>query len=332
MAGGMLLAIFSGLSGCGGGGDGGGGGTDPLPCSITNVSTGVQSSWLVGADGPVNVRWNHQGSVTAVKIELLKAGTPVATIAASTDNDGFYAWTPTMGGQPNGSDFGLRVTALGETGCFGEKNGLTLTDVSGCALTWTMSALDTINAGTSLDLTWTSAATSGLVDIELWQDDLGGEPQLVGVVAAGTPDDGLYTWDPVDSFNFGTNSYFELRLSDVSVPGCETMSDLFRMIDEDVCTCTVTGFSADSLWIEGQVMHLDLSQANGSGFVNLHLLAGADPVSGGVIASNVPVSQIYNWTVNDYGYTGADRTKFHIRATDAADGYCRGVSDVFRIQ
>jgi hypothetical protein len=44
------------------------------------------------------------------------------------------------------------------------------------------------------------------------------------------------------------------------------------------------------------------------------------------------VGQVCNWIVSDYGYTGADRARFRIRAIDAVDGYCVGQSDVFTIR
>ena len=332
LAGGFLLALGIGLAGCGGGDDGGG--TPPVACAITNVSVGVQTSWLIGVDAPMNVRWDHAGEATAVRIDLLKAGVEVAVVAASTANDGFFSWVaPSTGGRPDGSDFGVRVTALGETGCAGEKTGLTLTDVSGCALAWTMAEPDTIQAGDVLSLEWSGTATGNLLDIELWQDNaIVGEPQLVGIVAVETPDDGQFTWDPVDSFHFGTDDWFYLRLSASLVPGCEATVGPFRMVDDELCACRVTGFSAGSVFNEGQTMALTLDQDFGSGRVNLRLLAGAVLVPGGIIADNVPVSQVHNWIVNDFGYTGAERTRFRIRAIDAADGYCVGQSDVFTIQ
>lgn len=325
-----LAALVVGLASCGGGGDGGDG-PGPDPCSITNVSTGAQTSWLVGVDGPANLRWDHTGSATAVRIDLLKAGVVVATVAASTANDGFFAWLPSTGGQPDGSDFGLRVTALGESGCAGEKTGLTLVDVSGCSLAWNFALPATVQAGQSLALAWDSASTSGAVDIELWQDDLGSEPQLVGVIVEGAVDDGTYAWDPVDSFHFGTNDWFVLRLSDPAVTGCAAWSGVFRMEDDEVCSCTVTGFSAGSTIPKGTTMHLDLAQEFGSGFVDLRLMAGVLPVNGGTIATGVPVNQVYDWVVTDFGFTDNERTRFRIKATDSADGYCVGQSDVFTI-
>lgn len=326
-----LVIVVVVAVGCGGGG-GGGGGTGPDPCAITNVRTGTASSWLVGVDGPVDVRWDHTGSAANVRVDLLKAGTAVAVIAASTPNDGFYSWALSMGGQPNGSDFGVRVTALGETGCSGEKNGLTLTDVTGCAFEWTFTHPESVTAGASWPLTWTSGHTSGLVDIELWQDDLGSEPEYVGLIVAGTPDDGSYTWDPVDSFEFGTNDWFVLRLVDSAVPDCAVFSDPFTLVDDVVCGTTVLGFPSGNLFSEGDSVTLSFVQHNGSGHVNLRLLVGSIPVPGGLIALDVPTDQDFTWIVNDYGSTEPDRTRFHIEVTDVANGYCVDVSDVFSIR
>ncbi len=326
----LVLALAGGLAGCGGGG--GGDGTDPDPCSITNVRTGTVTSWLVGVDGPVGVRWDHTGTAANVRIDLLKAGAAVAVVKASAPNTGYYSWTLSTGGQPDGTDFGLRVTALGETGCAGEMNGLTLVDVTGCNLAWTITVPDSIGAGTSWPLTWTGGATTGLVDIELWQDDLGSEPEYVGLVVADTADDGQYVWENVDSFEYGTNDWFVLRVCDPRVPGCEAFSEPFRLVDDVVCGTQVLGFSAGSIFSEGDALVLTFEQANGSGTVNLRLLTGTLPVSGGLIAMNVPVDQAYHWTVNDYGSTEPDRTKFHIQVTDAANGYCVDVSDAFAIR
>ncbi|MBM4131870.1 hypothetical protein FJ250_12730, partial [bacterium] len=72
------MALMALAAGAGCGGDDGGGGNQPQPCAITDVSTGAQTSWLVGVDGPVNLRWGRTGAATTVKIELLKAGAVVA--------------------------------------------------------------------------------------------------------------------------------------------------------------------------------------------------------------------------------------------------------------
>jgi len=116
------------------------------------------------------------------------------------------------------------------------------------------------------------------------------------------------------------------------VPGCDATFGPFKIIDEELCACRVGGFPALSVFTEQQVVPLTLEQDFGSGRVNLRLLVGALLVPGGIIADNVPVNQVHNWTVNDYGYAGAERTRFRIKAIDAEDGYCVGQSDVFTIQ
>lgn len=304
----------------------------PVACSITNVSTGAQSSWLVGVDGPSSLRWDHQGPADQVRIDLLKGAAAVAVVEESTPNDGYYLWSPTVAGQPGGSDFGLRVSALGETGCAGELTGLTIHDVSGCALGWSMDLPDNLRAGNSFALAWTSAATTGTLDIELWQDDLGGPPEYVGTIAAETPDDGEYLWNPVDTFNFGSNFWFVLKLVDPRVPTCDALTDTFRIWDDENCSNMTYGFSAGSAFDEGQTLALTIEQTYGSGLVTLRLLIGALPIPGGLIAESVAVGTPFPWVVDDYGYAGADRTRFRIQVTDMVDPYCVGSSDVFTIR
>ncbi len=151
-------------------------------------------------------------------------------------------------------------------------------------------------------------------------------------MVADTPDDGQYTWNPVDSFEYGTNDWFVLRIADPRVPGCDHYSQPFRLVDDVVCSTEVLGFSEGSIFSEGDALVLTFVQHHGSGVVNLRLLVGSIPVSGGLIATGVPVAQDFHWTVNDYGSTEADRTKFRIEVTDQANGYCVDVSDVFTIR
>jgi hypothetical protein len=327
-----LAGVLGLMAGCGEDGPKDDGNTAPLPCAITNVSTGRITSWLVGIDGPVSLRWEHQGAAALVRIDLLKGGSPVAVVAAETPNDGYYNWSPGVAGQPGGDDFGLRVTAIGEAGCVGELTGLTIHDYSGCSLTWTLDLPDNVMAGEPLLLEWSGTTTSGALNIELWQDDLGGPPEYVGTIATATPDAGQYLWDPVDSFNYGSNAWFTLKIVDAVMPDCEAYTDTFQMWDVDICTCQVLGFPAEAVFDEGQVVNLTFDQQNSSRRVRLALLTGALPVSGGLIAEDVPTNAIFAWRVDDYGYAGLVRNRFRIRIVDMADPYCTSVSDVFTIR
>lgn len=128
-------------------------GEAPVACSITGVGTGVRTSWTIGIDPPAQVRWLHSGDAASVRIDLLKHGAAVAVIADTTENDGYYHWVPDLRGLAGGSGFGLRISAIGEPGCSGEVNGLTLLDYSSCHLAWTLDLPENTLAGMSLDLT-----------------------------------------------------------------------------------------------------------------------------------------------------------------------------------
>ena len=331
LAGFAVLSVCAGaalVAGCGGGDDGG---TNPPPpsCSLSAVTTGLDTSFLSGET--VNIRWTGNGTPSTVVIELTKAGTVVGTIAASTANDGFHAWVANTGGQANGSDFGIRVTATGDAGCNAEKTGLTLLDVSGCAISGIV-VPDTLQAGDVHSLTWTSASTSGTVDIELYKALPASLGDFVGVVATGVPDTGTYQWD-VDSFHVGSLHY-RLLISDPAVSGCEAMSDQFYMVDTDLCEIDVFGpLGAGAVHTAGTVMQITVDQTstNGSGMVDLRLYSGAQFVPGGFIADNVPVlGGAFNWTVDDYDWT-LTNTNYRIRAIDVSDPYCVGESETFSI-
>lgn len=322
-----LLALAIGfVPGCGGDS---GGDPEPTPeCSISAVNTGLVSSWLSGEE--MRIRWTAVGGPGTVVIELLKGGAVVSTIAASTANDGFFSWAAaSTGGQANGSDFGVRVTATGDVDCTSEVNDLTITDVAGCNITFT-ATVDSITAGETFDITWTGNNTSGTVDIELWTSTFGqGLDQQVGTVVFGAADTGTYSW-AVDSFNNGTYGFYRYVIRDPLVAGCEAVSPQFAMIDEENCSIGVFGPATQPLWNNGDQMLITFTSENSSGQVDLRLYAGNLWVPGGVIADNVPAAGEFPWTVSDFGFT-ASSTSYNIRAIDSVDGYCTGESDRFTI-
>ena len=323
----LLFAIVAAALAVGTG-CGGDSGSEPTPtptCAISGVNTSIEDSWLTGET--VSILWTQNGVPATVKIELLKGGAVVGTIAASTPNDGAHFWLASTGGQINGSDFGIRVTGNGVTGCSAEIGGLTIIDVSGCNLQFT-AAVDTINAGEQFELTWDTFHSSTQVDIELYKSMPNSLGDYVGTIAYGADDSGSYTWT-VDSFNVGTLLY-RYRIADTQVGGCETISGPFRIIDDVVCTITVTGPGDSSTHNEGTTLVLDVDQTNGSGVVTLRLYAGEVAVPGGTIVANLSVLNSYNWVVNDFGWT-LSNSAYKIKAFDVADDYCVGETGRFTI-
>lgn len=330
-AGVAAIFILLALPGACGRDDAGDAGPSPVACAISDITTGSRAMWRLCVDPPVHIRWEHAGDA-AVRIVLTKGGVAVATIADSTDNDGYHLWAPDLAGQEAGDDFGLRIASLADPECAAELGGLTLLDYCECRLEWTTDLPENVLAGTALALTWLPGSASGEVDLELWQDDLGGVPELVGTIAIATPDDGQYLWEAVDSFNYGSNAWFTLRIADTVVPACEAFTPTFQMWDDTVCSILLYGFPAGAVFTEGQAIDLTLAQTGGSGRVRLQLYAGAYPVPGGSISGDAAVDQVLRWIVDDYGYSGTERTFFRIRTTDLDDPYCVGISDRFTIR
>jgi hypothetical protein len=319
-----LLAVL--MAGCGGDDDPG---PEPTPdCAISDVTTGLDTSFLTG--DVVDINWDQNGVPGTVRIELLKGGLVVDTIATSSPNDGFHAWIASTGGQSNGSDFGIRVSGTGEPSCRDEITGLTIIDVTGCTLAFT-AVVDTITAGEDFTITWDSASTSGAVDIELYKSMPNSLGDFVGTIAFGAPDDGSFTWT-TDSFHVGT-LFYRYRIVDALVAGCDVISPGFVMIDEDLCIIDVFGPNEDQEFTEGEVMSLDIDQSpnNGSGRVNLRLYSGNMFVPGGFVADNLAVPDgMLDWEVNDFDW-GLTNTNYRIRAFDASDSYCVGESNRFTI-
>lgn len=301
----------------------------PKVCAITDVNTDVTNSWDTGE--VLKIYWGHNGEPSTVRVELLKAGDVVATLAESSENDGFYTWIVTLAGLENGSDFGVRVTGTGSTAtaCTGEVNDLTLIDTSNCSLTFT-AAVDSNGAGDDFEITWDGYHTGGMVDIELWTSFGSALRDLIGVVVYDTPDDGSFSWI-VDSFHNGTfTDYRYVIRSSRPELDCEVVSPAFIITDTDICTILVTGILQGSELFSGQAVPIELDMSSQDELVDLRLYSGNEFVIGGQIQDNVSVLETFQWTVSDFGHLGADDA-YRIKAINVLDGYCVGVSDRFKI-
>jgi len=321
----LIIAVFS-LGGCQKS-ETGSVTTLPARCDISGVNTTLFQSGTVGE--AVNIRWIQNGVPATVRLELLLGGAVVDTIATAAANIGFFPWVADIGDRVGGSDFGIRVSGNGVPDCQDEVNGLTIINISGCSLTYTANR-DTVWAGQNFDLTWDRYHTSPAVDLELWTTAFGNVlDELAGTIATGVPNTGSYIW-VADSFNRGTYDFYRIVLRDAISPACADTSLAFAMIDETNCTVTVSGVGPSVPLSLGDSVLIMIDQVNGSGLVDLRLYAGNVFVSGGFIADNVPVANSFTWVVDDFGFQ-LSPNNYRIRAIDANDRYCVGMSDRFTI-
>lgn len=275
----------------------------------------------------VNIRWYASGG-GMVSVILLKADVLVDTIAASTENDGYYWWPASTLGAQSGDDFALRVASTTSEAC-ADTVPIELTNTDGCVLALTVDTDMTLVAGQDFEITWDSENTGGHVTLELWKGSL--EEVLVAVIAPDIGDNGSYLWQNVDSYNQGTAADYYLRIADTLVDGCGDMAGPFGIVDDEICYIDVTAPIADQTFTIGQTMTIIFDTTNSSGMVNLRLYAGATLVSGGYIADNVPAAGgTYDWVVSDFGFSGP-KNAYRIVVVDADDQYCFGRSVAFTI-
>jgi hypothetical protein len=78
-------------------------------CPFTITSPAGGESWQEGS--PRTITWSPPGCDTAVKIELLLNGAVCRTLAAGTEDDGSFAWTPERCGSST-SGYRIRITGL----------------------------------------------------------------------------------------------------------------------------------------------------------------------------------------------------------------------------
>jgi len=166
--------------------------------------------------------WSSTGGSGAVKLELYKGAAYLCTIAASTTNDGSYAWLVDDCGGGISSEYSVKVTDTADGACYAYSDYFTIG--LSCYFVVTNPSSSSVWAnGESRTIAWTSAGSSGTVKIELYQ----GTTLLCPIVAS-TADDKLYSWT-VSDCGGGTSSEYKIRITDTADENCYGESAYFTM-------------------------------------------------------------------------------------------------------
>ncbi|MBU8869925.1 MAG: GPI anchored serine-threonine rich family protein [Gemmatimonadales bacterium] len=313
------------------------------PCGITMTRPLQGEVFLSGEE--VKIYWDKSGLPDSVDIELLKNGQAVGEIVGSEENDGFYFWEAENMEQDNGSDFSVRVTALGEDGCSGESNMFSLTDVDGCShefltpeanpdpLPDGYQPMELIADGdATYEITWFSSFTSGKVNLELMHYN-----DVIGYIAQAQPDSlQSYLWT-IDSLHLGTEFGFKILISDTKVASCRTISPWFTIVDNDVCEIRIlaprdgVGGSEVTMYA-GDIFNIEWSSTQVEGSLQIALNYQDEQIA--LIASNVdPALGSFEWTVAVLDWPEENTANYQIVINDDNNSIadCIGVSDAFLI-
>jgi hypothetical protein len=192
-----------------------------------------------------NITWttnlvsDNENDGGTLKIELLKAGSVVSTIATGVvASDGTYAWT-VPSNQTVGSDYTIRLT---------HESISSLTDDGDAAFSVAApSAIQVtspnggfaVDQKGSLSIAWsTSLSPAGNVKIELYQ---GGSS--VYTISSSTSNDGSYSWSPASDFQSGS---YRLRITSTSDPATYDESDSDIIIGDCFSKALIASATADA--------------------------------------------------------------------------------------
>jgi len=155
------------------------------PSCVTAPNGGEE--WLAGSRQ--NITWNstcYGLPQSYVKLELLQSCGAPSVIAASTRNDGLFAWSLPCG-TVAGEDYCVKVSAVGNPAIMDCSDGDFSIYQRDCVLfpnggeTWTPGATETI--------LWDPTCFTFYVKIKLWRGS-----QLVSWISGSAFNDGAFTW------------------------------------------------------------------------------------------------------------------------------------------
>jgi hypothetical protein len=231
---------------------------------------------------PLGIRWSGVPFAGSAQITLWQPGgaVPRLTIAASTPNDGDFAWTVPATLEPGG--YAVRVKWLSKQTVSGEDT-VTVSTVAGTI------AVDTpvspVTQGETRTISW-SGIDGGSVKILLFQPGVA-TPRLT--IAASTPNDRSFAWAVPGTLAPGT---YLVKVAWLSKPGFEGASGEFIVQSPAV---TVDEPAAEAAWDLGTVHTIAWTCGAGDGNVAIVLLQGN--VVKATIAASTPNDASYSWTI-----------------------------------
>jgi len=190
------------------------------PCAFDITNPYSSSKWLNGDNR--SILWTPSGGSANVKLELYQADAFLCTIAASTPNDGSYAWNVSDCYGEYSTEYRVKVTDSADENCYAYSDLFTIGQP--CALTVTNPySGSTWIVGQARTILWNHTGGSGTVNIELYKADT-----LLCAIASGTPNDGSYSW-AVSDCRGGTSSEYRIRVVDAANAACEHYSVTFTI-------------------------------------------------------------------------------------------------------
>jgi hypothetical protein len=228
-----------------------------------------------------------------VRIELLKGGILVRTIASSRANSGSMNWN--VAALPQGNDYKIRITSTATPAMTDvSDNNFTIQPLSNPVVTYP-SATDIVwNPGTIYEITWQDF-TDPYVRIELLKGSA-----VVRTITTATANDGSMLWK-VAPLTPGND--YRIRITSTATPAMTDISDNLFAIQPAASPMVTYPSAAGIVWVPGTIYEITWENYSDP-YVRIELLKGGSVVR--TVASSRANSGSMNWRApalesgNDY--------------------------------
>ena len=293
--------------------------------SVTVTSPNGGESVPVGTTR--TIAWTYSGDPGYLRIELLKAGSVVATLnsyaSKGSNGAGSYNWTVPSNQAP-GTDYKIRITST---------SSASLTDTSdnffavlGPSVTVTSpNGGESVSAGTNKTITWKYTGDPGyFLKIELLKAGTVVKT-LNSYASKGSNGVGSYNWTIPSSQASGSD--YKIRITSTSNSSLtDTSDDFFTVAGPPPPGIIVSSPNGGQTWAAGSTQNISWTYVGDPGNLKIELLKGATVV--GTIVSSVSKGSSgtgsYSWKISSTQATGVD---YKIKASSASNGAVTDSSD-----
>jgi hypothetical protein len=293
--------------------------TDPMCFDVSNdnftiLSSGLQllcpdggESYVVGDVCPIH--WDWVGTISTVKLDYsTDGGSTWNVIAASTTNDGNYAWTI-----PNipSTQCRVRVTNLADPNCW-DMSGMNFTVVSPSFSIFDPDSGKSLVAGETYPIHWDWQGSVSSVKVELWYKGATGVEWWT--IISSTQNDGSHYF----TVPYYISDSAGIKITSNEDANCYDLSDVFKIVRPTIDVVYPDG--GESL-IEGNEIEI-IWDWNGN-FSNVMLQYSIDEgLNWQTITNNTTNDGSYTWNVP----SGVWPTCL-VKVINTADIDCYDVSD-----
>ncbi|WP_371804114.1 Ser-Thr-rich GPI-anchored membrane family protein [Candidatus Lokiarchaeum ossiferum] len=281
--------------------------------SISLISPEFGDFWEMGSTNVIS--WNSMGSISNVKIELLKEDVLEMEITSDTLNNGSFSWLLPLN-LAISTQYQIKITDV--------SNPLVY-DISSYFGIYIVDTISIISPDGSMpyemgniqEISWSSTGLISTVNIDLFMDD-----ELEYQITSGTPNNGSFSW--IIPTNLENSTEYQIRIVDESNSLVYDFSASFEIII--YTTIDVTIPDSDISWEMGSTQEIFWISTGKIEHVKIELFK--DGLLDCILDDYEINDGIYDWIIHS---TLEPSTQYQIKITDQQNALVYDFSDYFTL-